>query len=253
MGIISTNAQYVRGGHTLLDFSSLQSNYSSALAWAKDETLNAAVGQFIYISEDQTIKNEESGESTFYSSGPYIVTAIGANAVLTKLASSTASGDLSSDIQALQTQLNRCDFEDSSNNNGVEVSLKQVDGKVESISVDASELDAAAQSYADAAISAAASDATSKANSAEANAKSYADGKVNELKNSLSNALHFLGVSTTDPSTGVVTIGGTEVTTFSDGDIVIFGSKEFVRSNGAWEELGDVTGVSELLTWNDEA
>ena len=94
---------------------------------------------------------------------------------------------------------------------------------------------------------------TWKANTSEANAKSYADGKVNELKNSLSNALHFLGVSTTDPSTGVVTIGGTEVTTFSDGDIVIFGSKEFVRSNGAWEELGDVTGVSELLTWNDEA
>lgn len=98
----------------------------------------------------------------------------------------------------------------------------------------------------------AASDATSKANSAEANAKSYADGKVNELKSSLSNALHFLGVSSTDPSTGIVTIGGTEVTEFSDGDIVIFGSKEFVWSNAAWEELGDVTGVSELLTWNEE-
>ena len=47
MAIISANLQFNRGGHGLLDYSSLQTNYSAALAWAQDVNSNAAVGQFI--------------------------------------------------------------------------------------------------------------------------------------------------------------------------------------------------------------
>lgn len=43
----------------------------------------------------------------------------------------------------------------------------------------------------------------------------------------LSNALHFIGVVTTLPSSG------------TDGDVVLLGSKEYVYSDGEWVELGD--------------
>lgn len=74
--IISANVQYARGEHSLLDYSSLQPNYSTALEWAKDPWSNAAIGQYIYIQSD-----EEN-----HPAGPYIVTAIGENAVLQQLA-----------------------------------------------------------------------------------------------------------------------------------------------------------------------
>lgn len=85
MAIISANLQYNRGEHKLLDYSSLQSNYTTALNWATDVNSNAAVGQFIYIENDETI-NEQ-----LYSKGPYIVNSIGKNAVITKLQTGNGS------------------------------------------------------------------------------------------------------------------------------------------------------------------
>ena len=81
MAIISANVQYNRGEHKLLDYSSLQADYAAAMIWAKDENSNAAVGQFIYIegayTDPETNKN--------YAKGPYVVDAIGENAILTPL------------------------------------------------------------------------------------------------------------------------------------------------------------------------
>ena len=51
-------------------------------------------------------------------------------------------------------------------------------------------------------------------------------------------ALIFQGVSSTDPASGTVTIDG-QVWTGSKGDVVLFGSKEFVFDGSAWIELGD--------------
>ena len=84
MAIISANLQFNRGGHGLLDYSSLQTNYSAALAWAQDANSNAAVGQFIYLAEAETIEGVE------YAKGPYVVDAIGEGAVLTPLSKSVA-------------------------------------------------------------------------------------------------------------------------------------------------------------------
>lgn len=54
--------------------------------------------------------------------------------------------------------------------------------------------------------------------------------------------LHFLGVTTTEITDGSTTnpivIGG-ETVTAQKGDIVLYGSKEFVWSGSSWEELGD--------------
>lgn len=97
MAIISANLQFNRGGHGLLDYSSLQANYSAALAWAKDVNSNAAVGQFIYLAEAETIGEVE------YAKGPYVVDAIGEGAVLTPLSKSVAGEqDLSGAVTDLK-------------------------------------------------------------------------------------------------------------------------------------------------------
>lgn len=86
MAIISANLQYNRGEHKLLDYSSLQPNYTTALNWAKDVNSNAAVGQFIYIEKDEEVNGQLQ-----YPKGPYIVNSIGENAVITKLQTGNGS------------------------------------------------------------------------------------------------------------------------------------------------------------------
>ena len=61
---------------------------------------------------------------------------------------------------------------------------------------------------------------------------------INTAVADLAGAMHFEGVSTTDPATGTVTING-EVLTPAKGDVVLFGVKEFVYDGSAWQELGD--------------
>ena len=60
----------------------------------------------------------------------------------------------------------------------------------------------------------------------------------------LSNAMHFLGVTTTNISTGTpnttatVSISGSNVTAAA-GDVVLYGSQEYVWGNSKWNLLGD--------------
>lgn len=55
----------------------------------------------------------------------------------------------------------------------------------------------------------------------------------------VSSVIHFLGVSTTDPAEGVITIDG-EVIEPVAGDIVLYGTKEFIcDQNGNFVEFGD--------------
>lgn len=63
---------------------------------------------------------------------------------------------------------------------------------------------------------------------------------ITELQNQiqgLTGAMHFIGVSTTDPSTGTATVEGHEE--FEAGDVVLYGQKEYVYTGTAWVELGD--------------
>lgn len=72
-----------------------------------------------------------------------------------------------------------------------------------------------------------------------AQVKTYVDSAVSDL----AGAMHFAGVSTTDPkgTTGATVIGHTK---WSAGDVVIYGNKEFVLDKAEnkaanWHELGD--------------
>lgn len=144
MAIISANVQYNRGEHKLLDYSSLQSSYSAALAWAKDENSNAAVGQFIYI---------ENTEGNFVK-GPYVVDAIGENAVLTPLSKGSAGdteltdvvNEIKTDVSGLKTSVSTLDTttkdmaQDIKNVQesiaGLEEDLQNIQVPVEDVTVD---------------------------------------------------------------------------------------------------------------------
>lgn len=83
---------------------------------------------------------------------------------------------------------------------------------------------------------------TNKSNlDAEVTARQATDGRVTALEDTikgLSGAMHFVGVSTTDPKgTGGATVG--DQTTFSKGDVCLFGNKEYVYDGTEWIELGD--------------
>ena len=73
----------------------------------------------------------------------------------------------------------------------------------------------------------------------DATTKQYVDEHIATATAGLTGAMHFIGVSTTDPVTEGATVG--EKTTFSKGDVVLFGDKEFVYDGSAWIELGDET------------
>ena len=73
----------------------------------------------------------------------------------------------------------------------------------------------------------------------DATTKQYVDEQIVAATAGLTGAMHFVGVSTTDPVTEGATVG--EKTTFSKGDVVLFGDKEFVYDGSAWVELGDET------------
>ena len=67
------------------------------------------------------------------------------------------------------------------------------------------------------------------------------DGRLSTLEDQikgLSGAMHFRGVSTTDPTAeGGATVSG--VTSFTSGDVVLYNKKEYVYDGSKWVELGD--------------
>lgn len=82
-----------------------------------------------------------------------------------------------------------------------------------------------ATTKANAAKDAAAADATSKANQALTDAKAYADEKTAGL----TGAMHYKGAVEAWPPTGA----------YVSGDVVLYGSKEYVYDGKSWHELGD--------------
>ena len=66
--------------------------------------------------------------------------------------------------------------------------------------------------------------------------------KITAADLGLSSAMHFVGTSTTDPKTDGATVSGH--TTWQQGDVVLYGNKEYVLSGSTntaanWTELGD--------------
>ena len=89
-------------------------DYSEALAAAKSGDIK--VGQLVYASNEIEI-----GEVP-YSAGLYVVTAVGESASLQKLGTTSASGDIESDVAALQTQVG-----------GISTKVSTIEGNISTI------------------------------------------------------------------------------------------------------------------------
>lgn len=81
--------------------------------------------------------------------------------------------------------------------------------------------------------------------------KKYVDDGVADILGKISGGMHFIGVSTTNPITedenpGKVTINNKEVTQFANGDVILYGVKEYVYSDG-WVEVGDESLAQQLI------
>lgn len=64
--------------------------------------------------------------------------------------------------------------------------------------------------------------------------------KINSKVEGLTGAMHFVGVSLTNPTTGKVIIDGAEtIKEFKSGDVCLYGNKEYVYDGKNWIELGD--------------
>ena len=78
----------------------------------------------------------------------------------------------------------------------------------------------------------------------------FKDAWAREQLESLVSYSKFLGVTTTEledgATTNPVTIGGEQVEADS-GDIVVYGSKEFIWNGSAWAEFGDLDAIKDLL------
>lgn len=82
---------------------------------------------------------------------------------------------------------------------------------------------------------------------------------ITNIKNAIAGGTHFIGISTTAITNGGTekpTIGGSQKTV-ANGDIVIYGNKEFIWNGSAWAELGDTTAESNRITaledWKKDA
>lgn len=72
------------------------------------------------------------------------------------------------------------------------------------------------------------------------NSESNKAATMTDIQNAvsgLSGAMHYVGESTTDPSTGTATVEGHE--DWVSGDVVTYQSKEYVYDGENWRELGD--------------
>ena len=80
-------------------------------------------------------------------------------------------------------------------------------------------------------------------------------GRIEAIENVIDGvhgAMHFVGISTTDPSAGSVVIDGKDDYVAADGDVVIYkdaenNSIEYIYSAGAWVELGDVSAEAKRI------
>jgi hypothetical protein len=78
-------------------------------------------------------------------------------------------------------------------------------------------------------------------------------GLIEDLQEAIANGVDFIGVTTTNVSTGTANTTATVKINNADktavkGDIVIYGTREFIWDGSKWEELGDATRVGNLET-----
>ena len=228
-------------------------DYDLALAAAKTAEAAGSSNTVYYIGQIFTVYAD--GEVSAYQ-----VTGAKDETALIKLASTTASGDLASDVAALQSQMATVRSEINGIKDGTTVVGKasaDADGNVISetyatqttvsgingrLTTAEGEIDTLQTTVGEHTSDISALEANvGTLQTTVGNADSGLVKDVNDLKSQiggLSGAMHFVGTSTTDPATGTVTIDG-EPYSPASGDVCLYNAKEYVYNGTSWAELGD--------------
>ena len=180
----------------------------------------------------------------------YLIKATGAGASasgISKLAASSASGDISSDVETLKTQVSQLvstvgnaegglvkDVTDLKTTTGtLSTELGTISTGLGTLSSTVSTIDGKVTAV-EGTLATVSSTVSALGGRVEA-----AEGEIDALQaqlGGLTGAMHFIGTSTTDPAEGATVSGHEE---FESGDVCLFGNKEYVYNGSAWLELGD--------------
>lgn len=229
-------------------------DYDLALAAAKTAEAAGSSNTVYYIGQIFTVYAE--GEVAAYQ-----VTGAKDETALIKLASTTASGDLASDVAALQSQMATVRSDISGIKDGTTVVGKasaDADGNVISetyaTQTTVSSIDGrvtTAEGEIDT-LQSTVSEHTSDISALEANVDTLqttvgsSDSglvkDVNDLKSQiggLSGAMHFVGTSTTDPTLPEGPTIADHEGDYAAGDVCLYGKVEYVFDGTTWQEFGD--------------
>lgn len=176
---------------------------------------------------------------TVYAEGAVSAYQITAAKQLQKLASTTASGDLSADVAELQSQVGELQTQMTQAQQDIDAVEGEVDTLQAGLEAAEGEIDTLQTTV---------EGHTSSISTIEGNVSALtervttAEGEIDTLQTQiegLTGAMHFVGTSTTDPATGTVTIDGKPEYQAASGDVCLYDGKEYVYDGNTWQEFGD--------------
>ena len=260
----NTTYQLVQNGNTSFK---LQSKENSAAPWVDVSTINitytlvegSANGTVAFNGTDVPVHGLGSAAYTESSAYDAAGAATGVQTALTGTAEDTASdltlnglkkyvdqevagavGDATSEAQEL---INALDMSAVSAGTGQVIgTVSQTDGVVSATlkTLTASDIPTIEQAQVNGLTATLAGKQDTIVFNTAYNASTNKAATMTDVQNAvsgLSGAMHYVGESTTDPSTGTATVEGHE--DWVSGDVVTYQSKEYVYDGENWRELGD--------------
>lgn len=225
---------FQRTGTFPLDRSSMFSSLADATAYALgDGSDSRALGGTSYIGQIIVVYSDTEVAA-------YIITA---DRTLQKLAATTSTGDLAGDVNTLKGQMTQAleDIETLESSVGtINSSLTEIQGDITELQTNSATKTELQGVQGDVDALEGRMDTAKGDITAVEGRMDTAEADITQLKSKITNTLHYIGVSSTDPATGTVTIGEEVYDDPQVGDVVFYNAdnSEFAWNGTAWEELG---------------
>lgn len=231
---------FQRTGTFPLDRSSMFSSLADATAYALGDGSDSRalggtsfIGQIIVVYSDTEV-------------AAYIITA---DRTLQKLAATTSTGDLAGDVNTLKGQMTQAleDIETLESSVGtINSSLTEIQGDITELQTNSATKTELQGVQGDVDALEGRMDTAEGDITAVEGRMDTAEADITQLKSKITNTLHYIGVSSTDPATETVTIDEEVYDDPQVGDVVFYNAdnSEFAWNGTAWEELGSGDHIS---------
>ena len=224
-----------------LDANSYFEDYAEAVAAAQTAAAVGSSDSAFYIGQIIIINDTKASTDDYTNKGIglYQITGTAGNGTLTKFGQATSADELGERVSALESQITvingklilATDATDGLLSKEDKAKLDTLTAtKIDKIQVDGTEVTPVNKTV----------NIELEGTYAKKDVVDTLSGDVTTLKNTVKSGMRYVGESTTDPTgTGGPTVEG--YTSFNNGDICFFGSKEFIYNGKlkTWRELGD--------------